>query len=851
MRFILIIFFILISSFFCYSQETNTLSADTNRISLLASNDTLAVTDTIPTKTYDVDTVIYASASDSLIFYVKKKKMDIFGEASMQYKQTDLKSANIFVDFETSNIEAVGIPLDTLPGKYTGTPILKEGADVYEGFRMKYNFKTRRGFIASAGTESEGAIYSGAKIKKVDEETYFIMDGIYTTCEIDTPHYHFYSHEMKVIHKEQIVAKWVWLHFGGVPFPFPIPFAVMPIESGRRSGIIPPVYGEDGTYGKYFSRFGYFFAMSDYMDLTLTADYYTRGSYNFNSRYRYAKRYNFTGNFEGNYKKFVVGEKSDPERTESLDWYLKWNHNQSFTPTMRLDANLQFVSGTGFIRRTIYDLNEVLSRDIISNATLSESWEESGNSMSISYSRNQNLDRETVSEILPSVSFSMSQKYPFRGKGSAADYKWYELIGYNYSGRFQNNRNKSGGDLMIRAGVNHNVSVGASPKFGFFSLTPSVSYQERWYNKRIEREYAGQTISGADSVVTRDVKEINMVRTFSLGVGASTKFYGIVQPNVLGISAIRHTVNPGISYSFSPDFSKPFWGYFDSYVNSQGQEIKYNKFEKEIFGGPSVGERQNISFRISNIFEMKTTVDPTDTTSKEKKIQLLNLDASIDYNFAADSIKFSPFRLGFRTQVGDWFSFNGNSTFTLYDRDESNNTINKFLVDRGKGLMRLTNFNFSVSTSLSGEKIKSAISPQQTETQEDEFQLGNAGTVYKGIYDTKDPDFSIPWDVSLNYNYSLDKSNPNQVRTFSNVSGSLNFNLTPAWKFSVSGSYDFNKKEFAAPQVRISRDLHCWIMNFTWNPIGVYRGYSLEIRVKAPQLQDLKLTKRDQFYSGY
>jgi lipopolysaccharide assembly outer membrane protein LptD (OstA) len=208
---------------------------------------------------------------------------------------------------------------------------------------MRYNFKTKRGFIASAGTESEGAIYSGAKIKKVDEETYFVMDGIYTTCEIDTPHYHFYSPEMKVIHKEQIVAKWVWLHFGGVPFPFPIPFAVMPIESGRRSGIIPPVYGEDGTYGRYFSRFGYFFAVSDYMDLALTADYYTRGSYNFNTRYRYAKRYEFTGNLEGNYKKFVIGERADPDRSESLDWYVKWNHNQSFTPTMRLDANLLII----------------------------------------------------------------------------------------------------------------------------------------------------------------------------------------------------------------------------------------------------------------------------------------------------------------------------------------------------------------------------------------------------------------------------------------------------------------------------------------------------------------------------
>ncbi len=320
----------------------------------------------------------------------------------------------------------------------------------------------------------------------------------------------------------------------------------------------------------------------------------------------------------------------------------------------------------------------------------------------------------------------------------------------------------------------------------------------------------------------------------------------------MGISAIRHTVSPSISYSYTPDFSEPFWGYYGSYVNSDGNTVKYNKFEREIFGGPGRGETQNIAFNVSNIFEMKTTVDPTDTTSKEQKIQLLNLDASLGYNFAADSVKFSPISLGFRTQVGNLFSFNGSSTYTLYDVNEAGQSINKFLVDQGKGLLRLTYFSFSISTSLSGEKLKSSEPENRTSlNQEDEFQLGQQNQVYKGIYDTKDADFTIPWDVSLNYNYSLNKMNPAQAIISSNLSSSINFNLTPKWKFSFSGSYDFDRQEFAAPQIKISRDLHCWIMNFTWNPIGTYRGYTLEIRVKAPQLQDLKITKRDRFYSGY
>jgi len=802
-------------------------------------------------KSYDVDTVIYTKASDSLIFFVKDRKMNIYGEGSLNYKETDLKSANIFVDFETSNIEASGVRSDTLASSYEGTPVLKDKGEVYEGFRMKYNFKTRRGIISSAQTESEGTYYTGSKIKKVDNDTYFVQDGIYTTCNEPDPHYYFYSHEMKVVNKEQITAKWIWLFFGGVPFPVPLPFAVFPLESGRRSGIIAPAFGDDGTYGRYFSRFGYFWAISDYMDLALQGDYYTRGSYRFDSRFRYAKRYDFTGSLEGQYEFLRQNDVTDPDLFEQTNWRLIWNHNQNFDPSLRFDARLEFLSGN-ILQRNLVDLNDVLRNEIRSNATFFKNWEESGNSMSLNYSRRQVLETGEINEVLPNLTFNIPQKYPFRGKIASGEQKWYELIGYNYSGQFQNNRDKQEGQLKIRGGIQHNINLSASPKIGYISVTPNFRYQEKWYNKRIEQSLVKSSFSGEDSLVTKDVKEINFVRTFSIGVGASTRFYGIVQPNMLGINSIRHTVNPSISYNYQPDFSKSHWGYYGTYKDSTGKEIMYNKYQNEIFGGASSGEQQNLSFSISNIFEMKTAVDPTDTTSKEKKIQLLNLDAGISYNLAADSVKFSRLNLGYRTQIGDWLNLSGNSSYSLYESNELGQETNQFLINNKKGLLRLTNFQFSLSTTLSGEKLRSKTEDEGgTPLPEGEYELGGTDRkIYQGLYNDKDPDFTIPWDISLSYNYVLDKSSPANTRSFSNVNGSLNFNLTPAWKFSLTGSYDFDKKEFSAPQVRISRDLHCWLMNFTWNPIGTFTGYRFEIRVKAPQLQDLKVTKQDQFYEG-
>jgi hypothetical protein len=321
--------------------------------------------------------------------------------------------------------------------------------------------------------------------------------------------------------------------------------------------------------------------------------------------------------------------------------------------------------------------------------------------------------------------------------------------------------------------------------------------------------------------------------------------------NSLGISAIRHTVTPNITYSYQPDFSAPQWGYYGEYYKLDGTPVKYNKYQNEVFGGAPSGERQNINFSLGNNFEMKTIADPTDTTSKEQKIQLLNLTLATGYNFAADSLNFADLALTYRTQVGEYFDLQGGTTFTPYDYSSTSSKINKYLINEGKGLLRMTFLNLSVSTSLSGEKFASKDEDiSETNIGEDEYgQIQEEEeNVYQGLYSQNDPDFNIPWQIYLSYNYSINRRNPGDPVFYSNISGNLSVSLTENWKLDVAGSYDFIAKEFAAPQIRISRDLHCWIMNFTWNPIGTYTGFQFEIRVKAPQLQDLKITKQDQFY---
>ncbi|MBE0571992.1 MAG: LPS-assembly protein LptD [Ignavibacteriaceae bacterium] len=818
----------------------------------LQSPDTLlsSITDSSiiqPKKKSDLDTVVYASGSDSLFFFVKEKKMSIYGEGKINYRKSEIKSANIFLDFTKFEIEAVGVPGDSASNEIIGSPVLSEDGEVYTGKRMRYNFKTGQGSLAAADTELEGAFYHGAKIKKVAADTYFIEDGVYTTCDAEEPHYFFSSPKMKMIQGEELAAEWIWLNFGGVPAPIPLPFIIVPLQSGRRSGLIPPVFGSDARYGTYINRFGYFWAMSDYMDINATMDYYTRGSFGLGSRFRYANRYNYNGFAEGSYRDFTQGESTDPGYSKQIDWRIKVFHAQSFTPTLRLDANLEFAS-QDFLQNGTGNLNDLLRNEIISNATLSKTWDESGNSASINYNRRQVLETNDIYEVLPSALFRLAQSYPFRTSSGEADKEWYELFGYSYTGQFQNQRNKTRGVLDERLGLQHSVTADMSPKIGYFTLSPRIRFDSKWYNEQIE-QFAVASSAGRDSIITNEIKELSAVNTFDVGLNASTKFYGMFNINSLGINAIRHTVTPSISYNYSPDFSEQHWGYYGQYTKSDGSTVNYNKYQKEVYGGASAGEQQNINFSLGNNFEMKTTVDPTDTTSKENKIQLLNVTLGTGYNFAADSLNFADINLTYRTQIGEFFDLSGSSRFTPYDYSGTSSKINRYLVDAGKGVLRLTGLNFSVSSSLSGEKFAS--SEKEAEQKSDEFGLVDeqSKSVYQGIYNNQDPDFTIPWSIALTYNYNLDRNNPGNPKTFSNLSGSFSFSLTPSWKFDVTGSYDIESREFAAPQITISKDLHCWFMNFIWNPIGTYTGFRFEIRVKAPMLQDLKLTKQDQFFN--
>jgi hypothetical protein len=787
--------------------------------------------------------------------------MRLYEGGDIRYRQMQLRAARITFDWDASELHAEGAPKDTvvdnaaitdrtLKHLYTGLPVMRDGSEEFEGYTIAYNFGTRRGRMTLTDTNLEGGYYHGRVAKKMENDVLYLADGYYTTCSNpDHPHFYFYSPRMRVVPRSSVAAAPIYLYIMDVPV-FGIPFGVFPTQSGRRSGFIAPTFGESARRGRFFTNLGYYFALSDYMDMTSTMDWYARGGWNFDNRLRYSLRYRFTGSFDASTSYTYTGERDDPGRTARRDYRFLLLHNQEIDPTSRISVNFNYMTGQ-FYQATSLDYDQLLTQNIVSNATYSKRWEGTSNSMSVNVNRDHNIRTDEVRWILPNLSFNRTTSYPFRrdarARGTGAAYQWYELIGYTYSGNVQNYINTvrdfetpdTSLTTDIHAGASHRVNVSASHREGFITYTPRVNYSEVWYTERIERSW-----DAADSaVVERTERGFFPVRHFDTGISFGTTLYGIFQPRIGRITGFRHTMTPSLAYTFRPDFSSPWWGYYDLYEDrGTGHIVRYNRYGGQPFPSVPVGEQQMISLSVGNVFEMKTAPAAGDTVREERRHQLLNLSASTAYNLAADSLRLSPLSMNFRTSIGTRFSISGNSQFHWYAFDRQlGRVVNRFQVSETGSLLRFINFRVNVSTSLRGGSGRSLPRYDFHDLHSPMNPYG-ASVRYYDYYHR--PAIDMPWDISLSWDFSYDESDPRNIRRRSNIRANASLNLTEKWNIRASGGYDIFTGDFTTPQIVITRDLHCWEMFFSWVPTGFNQHYRLEVRVSAAHLSDLKLSKR-------
>jgi len=845
--------------------------------------DTIVKKKGAPVDLNNINDEITMHSDDSTVDDLEHQMHYLYGNARITYGDFELDADYIRIDDKNHLIYASG-RIDPKTGRYTGRPISKMGKDEkpITSDSLLFNYKTKIGNVYNGATEQDGNFISGGQAKKLNATEFAYKNVLFSTCDLPFPDTHFGIVITKgIAEKNRIISGPAYLEIEGVPLPLAIPFGFFPKPDTRASGIMLPTFGEDASLGFYLRNFGYYLGISDNIDLTTQGTYYSKGSYEVNTMARYIKRYNYSGTLNLSYGSHNYGLEGDPA---AKDFNIQWAHSQdpSAHPGTTFSASVNAGTSSFYQNNpatTGYSLQQLTQNNLHSSIAYGKTWAGTPFNFTANISHSQDLTRKTITLELPSFNFNMSTISPFDHADRVGEQKWYQKITVGYSLTGTNRlSNIPESELFkgktfsknLQNGFQHSIPVGLNLNaFHYFQFNTNINYNDRWYLQTTRKRFARGSLSGLDSMVVDTVPGFRRVGDYSMSAGLSTKVYATVVFKNSKIRAIRDVITPNISFNYRPDYSSLSYNYNRVIVSNAtipypASVQRYSIFDQSVYGGPSGGRSAGLSFSVDNTIEAKVKPKSTDTSTVDRKVAILQgLSLSTFYNFAADSFKLSPISLGGHTAIFnnkininfggvlDPYVVNVRDSISQGHLQRYKQRLNKYTWQNGN-FPFLTSFNLSMGASLNSNSVK----PKRNTTPEEANTLRNmtAQQADRLALINSDPgayiDFNVPWNVSLNYsfNYNNDRLSTVVSNTMQ-ISGDLS--LTPKWKIQYSTNYDLKTLKFSsATSFSIYRDLHCWDLSMHWIPFGYYKSYSVDLKVKASILQDLKLSKRKDYYNN-
>lgn len=848
---------------------------DINRDSTIVEVDSLK-TDSIPKKKGFLEGKVTYKATDYVAINQKQQKIYLYNEAQVLYKDMEITAGVIVIDYVKNEVYAGRIK-DSL-GEYTQLPVFKQGQNVIEPDSIRFNFDTKKALIWNSKSEQQGGTIISERSKKENDSVYFISRGKFTTAEnLDDPEYYFLIRNGKVVPDKKVVTGLTNMFIYDVPTPIGFPFAYFPLTKTQTSGIIFPSFGEDNGQdrGYFLQNGGYYFAISDYVDLSVLGDYYTNGSYGLRLQSAYALRYKFRGNFSLRYENLVQSERGFPDYSRSTIYNIRWSHSQDgkSSPNSRFSASVN-IGSSRYYQQSINQLNasNFLNNTLASSISYSKTFPgEPQVNLNLTATHSQNTNTEIINLTLPTLQGSVGRVFPFEPK-TGSKKGIIQNINFQYNVRGEN-RIVTTDSLFFKPemfddakiGMQHNIPISTNFKvFNYLSMSASTNYQEVWTLETIEKSYDPIL----EEVVETENKGFDAFRTYNFSTSLGTTFYGMYDfGKDKKIQAIRHVIRPSISYSISPAFDQ----YYDTYevIDADGttiDEVEYSRFENSLFGQPGKTFSSSIGLSVSNNFEAKIR-DKDSTKLEPKKIKLLNnLNFSTSYNLSADSLRLSPIRMtGGTTVFNNELNVNFGATFDPYALDNNNNKINKLNIQNGGGIVRLTSANFALSYNFSSDDFNQEAKDKENERAKEESYMsgGRADDLFGKPQDfadqrlnsnnkgeetepTKNYNFKIPWSLRLAYALNYTNSRRENKIASHSLMFSGDIDLSPRWSVGVSSGYDFLNNGFTFTQFRINRDLLSWRMNFSWVPFSDVSSWNFFIGISSNLLKDIKYDQRRQ-----
>lgn len=815
----------------------------------------------------------------------RNKTVFLYDNAEIKYLDTEIKAGVIVLDYDKNEVYAGRIKDEE--GRYTQLPEFTQGQDLIIPDSIRFNFDTERALIWNSRTEQQGDLGSmGSEAMKVlanltkkeNDSVYFLRSGRLTTSK-DTidPDYYIRIDKAKLVPGKKVIAGFSNMYLVDVPTPIALPFAYFPLSQGRTGGLIFPTFTEDPQRGFSIQNGGYYLPISDYVDFSIMGDFYTNGSYGVRMKTLYKKRYKFSGSIDFSFENLVNSQKGFDDFSRSSIYNLvishrqdtKANPNSVFSASVNLGSS-SFFSNSANQRNLALTQNNNLSSTISYNRTFPAY---PSVNLNLTASHNQNTRTEQIQLTLPTLQASMERIFPF-AKRDGIKKGILQNVNFQYNLRAENRITTTDSLFLTpamfddaRIGARHTIPVATNFKVAkYLSVSTGISYEDIWSFETFTRGVDPEDPNNRE-IVLDTVKGFDRFNRYSFNASVGTTLYGTYYfKQGRKFQAIRHIMRPSVGWSYAPSFEDQY----DSYIDNDGEEVLYTRFQGTLNGGPSRNRSNAMSFSLQNTLEAKVT-DKDSTATEPKKISLLsNLNFSTAYNFEADSLKLSPISFNGATAFFDKkLSVNFSGSFDPYAINNNGQRINTLNIRNGGGLARLTRASLNLGFSLNNETFKRMEKESETAPEglgppgdqdyraqrggspDDLFGFGindQNGAPRGGDGDVENPIYgtTIPWDLRLAFNSTYNNSNRQNEFTNNSLMVSGNVELSPRWKVRVTTGYDFVNKGFNLTQLGFTRNLKSFDLRFNWVPFGRNERWDFFIGISSSILQDLKWESRSQ-----
>jgi len=787
-------------------------------------------------------------ARDSVHADLKKKQLHLYGEVLVEAEGINLRAGYILIDLETQELTAT-FRIDE-EGNNVEFPIFTMGSDEVTATTLRYNLSTKKAYIEGVRiVQDEMHLHMGYAKRQQNEEIHFV-EGKFTTCDLDEPHYHFQLSRAILIPNKRVVTGPMNLHIAGVPTPLGLPFGFFPQKDGkdeRTHGVLFPEFVPMSEYGIGINNLGYYFPINDHLQTSLYLTAYARGSWGIRDNLEYAKRYGYTGNIDVNYQQFKRGF---PDDTRTNNIAVMWNHRKDAksNPLWNFNTNINFNSSNS-TKTNLDPLNaHYFKNTLMSDINLTRTFPGKPYRVATKISMSQNSTSQNLALTSPIVNFSTNQFFPLKKR---VKNELFQRLGIIYNVEGQNKSTfkdsllrqkdyRAIGDQFIY-GMRQQLTIQTTGGLfkNILKLTPSINYSTHLNFQQMRNAYD----SISNSTVQDTVHRVGMAHNLSMNIGATSGLYAYYRIVGKNKPVMRHILTPNVSFSYRPLLTPNV----TENVGINKASLSYSPHSNSAYPYSATKDQGVINFGVNNSFELKRKSDK-DTVTGFQKIRIIDaFSITGSYDVMRDSMNFSNLNASLRLSPFPWVNIVGSSSYSLYGWDTlTNATIKQFAGSANRRLGRTISNSISTTLTLTSKEGREKIA----ENKELVAQNWQADYDYFHLHPERIVDFSIPWKINVSHVWNLNRNTAKTTQNASEFTKVQTLNLdadlsfTKRWKLAGTLNWDFQEKKVTNAYFTLNRDMHCWALTFRWTPIGYNKSFLLSIRNTSSLFKDAKLDFR-------